>query len=221
MKKMKLILGLLLISVLTYCQPDKVFKTQITVPSIKYGDGTVQSTAGGGGSMVYPGAGIPLSTGTGWGTSITNNSTNWNTAFSWGNHAGLYRPISYVPTFASITGKPTTLAGYGITDAALATHNHDAVYKAIGYVPTWTEVTGKPTFSTVATTGSYTDLINRPATDNLDAAIAALSGITIPVLTATQITALTPVKGLLLYNDTDGVLQIYNGTVWKVLMSNQ
>lgn len=35
-----------------------------------------------GGSMVYPGAGIPLSTGTGWGTSITDNSTNWNTAYT-------------------------------------------------------------------------------------------------------------------------------------------
>jgi len=32
--------------------------------------------------MVYPGAGIPLSTGTGWGTPITNNSTNWNTAYT-------------------------------------------------------------------------------------------------------------------------------------------
>lgn len=39
-------------------------------------------TGGGGGSMVYPGAGIALSTGTGWNTSITNNSVNWNTAYS-------------------------------------------------------------------------------------------------------------------------------------------
>jgi hypothetical protein len=38
-------------------------------------------------SMVYPEAGIPLSTGTAWGTSITNNSANWNTAYGWGNHA--------------------------------------------------------------------------------------------------------------------------------------
>lgn len=28
----------------------------------------------------------------------------------------LYRPISYTPTFTEITGKPTTLSGYGITD---------------------------------------------------------------------------------------------------------
>ena len=38
-------------------------------------------------SMIYPAAGIPLSTGTAWGTSITNNSANWNTAYGWGNHA--------------------------------------------------------------------------------------------------------------------------------------
>ena len=33
-------------------------------------------------SMVYPGAGIAVSTGSAWGTSITDNSSNWNTAFS-------------------------------------------------------------------------------------------------------------------------------------------
>ena len=38
-------------------------------------------------SMVYPGAGIVLSTGSAWGTSITDNSANWNTAYGWGNHA--------------------------------------------------------------------------------------------------------------------------------------
>jgi hypothetical protein len=40
-----------------------------------------------GGTMTYPGAGIALSTGTAWGTSITNNSSNWNTAYGWGDHS--------------------------------------------------------------------------------------------------------------------------------------
>ena len=40
-----------------------------------------------GGGMVYPDAGIALSTGAAWGTSITNNSANWNTAYGWGNWA--------------------------------------------------------------------------------------------------------------------------------------
>jgi hypothetical protein len=38
-------------------------------------------------TIPYPSLGIPLSNGTSWGTSITNNSANWNTAFGWGNHA--------------------------------------------------------------------------------------------------------------------------------------
>lgn len=48
---------------------------------------TAPANIGGGGGMVYPAAGIPVSTGTAWAASITNNSANWNTAFGWGNHA--------------------------------------------------------------------------------------------------------------------------------------
>ena len=36
----------------------------------------------GGSGMVYPAAGIALSTGSAWGTSITDNSANWNTAYT-------------------------------------------------------------------------------------------------------------------------------------------
>ena len=43
--------------------------------------------------------------------------TNWNTAFSWGDHSGLYSLLGHTHTFASLTSKPTTLLGYGITDA--------------------------------------------------------------------------------------------------------
>ena len=32
--------------------------------------------------------------------------TNWGAAFGWGAHAGLYRPIGYVPVWNEITGKP-------------------------------------------------------------------------------------------------------------------
>lgn len=35
-----------------------------------------------GGTQVYPGVGIPLSTGSAWATSITDNSANWNTAYT-------------------------------------------------------------------------------------------------------------------------------------------
>lgn len=35
------------------------------------------------------------------------NINNWNTAFGWGNHTGLYRPIGWVPSWTDITDKPS------------------------------------------------------------------------------------------------------------------
>ena len=51
---------------------------------------------------------------------FADNSANWNTAYGWGNHAGLYSVLGHVHTFASLTSKPTTLAGYGITDTVIS-----------------------------------------------------------------------------------------------------
>lgn len=68
-------------------------------------------------SMVYPSAGIALSSGTGWGTSIVNNSANWNTAFSWGNHAS----AGYVP-YTGAT-QSVNLGGYGLTALSLNIKN--------------------------------------------------------------------------------------------------
>ena len=60
-------------------------------------------------TMVYPSAGIALSNGASWGTSITNNSANWNTAYGWGDHAGLYSLLNHVHTIANVTGLQTAL----------------------------------------------------------------------------------------------------------------
>ena len=51
-----------------------------------------------GGSMVYPsGSGIPIVNNGAWGTTITDNSANWNSAYGWGNHASAgYRNASQV-----------------------------------------------------------------------------------------------------------------------------
>jgi hypothetical protein len=97
-------------------------------------------------AMVYPSVGIPISNGTAWGTSIVDNSTNWNTAYSWGNHAGLYSLLGHTHTFASLTSIPTTLAGYGITDAATSAQgaNADTAFgwgnhALAGYLTSFTE----------------------------------------------------------------------------------
>lgn len=42
---------------------------------------------------------------------ITSSSiTNWNTAYGWGNHAGLYRPNTYITAWGEVTGKPAGFA---------------------------------------------------------------------------------------------------------------
>ncbi|MES2023221.1 MAG: hypothetical protein V4439_00905 [Patescibacteria group bacterium] len=77
--------------------------------------------------------------------------TNLPTLFS-----GDYNDLTNKPTslsfdgnFSSLANKPTTLAGYGITDGNSGS-------------PDWSSITGKPSFATVATSGSYSDLTNRP-----------------------------------------------------------
>jgi len=70
-------------------------------------------------TIPYPSTGIPLSNGTSWGASIVNNSANWNTAYGWGDHAGLYSLLNHIHTIANVTGlqialdskEPTITAG--------------------------------------------------------------------------------------------------------------
>ena len=86
------------------------------------------------GTESFPSAGIALSTGSAWGTSITNNSANWNTAytwvntnganavtaFGWGNHANAgYAPIAN-PTFTGTTTTADLNVG-NAADGGLAT----------------------------------------------------------------------------------------------------
>ena len=72
-------------------------------------------------SMIYPSAGIAVSTGSAWGTSITDNSSNWNTAYGWGNHAS----AGYLTSISS--SLVTTALGYTpVTNARTITINGTA-----------------------------------------------------------------------------------------------
>ena len=125
--------------------------------------------------------------------------SNWNAAYVWGNHTGLYRPIGYVPAWAEITSKPSTLTGYGITDAMSTSHaangitatnitnwntafnwgNHTGLYRPISYVPAWSEIIDKPTFATVATSGNYNDLADKPTIDGSETKVTEGTNVTI------------------------------------------
>lgn len=70
-------------------------------------------------------------------TQDNNKISNWDAAYSWGNHSlagyalsshnhnSLYSLLGHTHSFASLTSKPSTLQGYGIADAALSTHTHN------------------------------------------------------------------------------------------------
>jgi hypothetical protein len=48
--------------------------------------------------------GILVSNGAGVYSAVTNNSTNWNTAYGWGDHSGLYTPIGFKTTMDALNG---------------------------------------------------------------------------------------------------------------------
>ena len=102
-----------------------------------------------GSPMVYPGAGIALSTGTAWGTSIADNSANWNTAYGWGNHASAgYGLASALTTHAALSATTSTSGHLSSTDWNTFNGKQssisvtDDVTTNASYYPLWTTGTG-------------------------------------------------------------------------------
>ena len=195
-EKMKrlFVFGLLILFALTAtCQKDKTFTTLVTFQQgIKFGDGTIMTTAA-----------------TGVGTVTWDAITGKPSTFP---------PSAHNQAWSTITSRPTTLNGYGITDAASITHTHSLLYKPLSYVPAWSEITSKPTFATVATTGSYGDLVNKPETQELADAISTLPALGIPVHTQTEINNMNPAakSGDIVLNSTEGIVQIYYNGAWRI-----
>ena len=132
--------------------------------------------------------------------SLTNlptlNITNWNAAYSWGNHAIAGYLTSFAETdplftawnkdYADLTGTPTlSIANW---NTAYNWGDHTGLYRAAIWVPAWTDIIGKPTFATVATSGSYTDLTNKPAnaTTTVDGFISSTDKIKLDAITGTN-----------------------------------
>jgi len=59
--------------------------------------------------MIYPGAGIVVSNGSAWMTSITDNSAHWNTAYGWGNH-GTVGYLTGVSSDPPLSGNGTAVS---------------------------------------------------------------------------------------------------------------
>ena len=70
--------------------------------------------------MVYPPMGIPVSNGTSWAASITNNSANWNTAYGWGDHSLEGYLTSFTETDPVWTAEKTNYALKTYVDTSIA-----------------------------------------------------------------------------------------------------
>ena len=150
------------------------------------------------------------------------NEANWDTAFGWGDHslagyqpAGSYSLTSHTHTFAELTAKPTTIAGYGITDltalinantnvvnavTAFGWGDHAGLYSLLAHTHTlanitdfdgsWGDVTGKPTtFTPSAHVHSGADITTGTVADARIA--SSLARLASPVFTGNP-TAPTP-----------------------------
>lgn len=76
-----------------------------------------------------------------------------------GRITGVGTAVTITPAFSSVTGKPTNLAGYGITDAATSTHTHGNITNA-GAIGSTANLPIITTTSGVLTTGSFGNTAN-------------------------------------------------------------
>lgn len=107
---------------------------------------------------------------------------NWNTAFQWGDHQGLYKLINYVPSWTEISSKPTTIGGFGITDAV--TLAGDQSISGVKSFDGKVKVLA-PFENTDAVNKEYVDAIIQKI-DKLEA-IMAINGISIPEETVVDV----------------------------------
>ena len=107
----------------------------------------------------------------------STNIANWNTAYSWGNHAGLYRPISYVPAWSEITSNPFAFASlannqllkYNTTTSKWENWTPNYLTSYTETDPAWTAAsTNYYTKTNMQTSGSaqvhFNNLTNKPTT---------------------------------------------------------
>ena len=108
------------------------------------------------------------------------------TIMAWGNITGVPATATRWPSWSEVTNKPSTFTPSGHTHPLSGISDLQASWDALlkaapsAYVtrwPSWSEVTSKPSFATVATSGSYNDLSNKPSIPSAETAATIMSKI--------------------------------------------
>lgn len=150
----------------------------------------------------YTGLGTPTALGLTAPDGTTYDDLTPGGGSKWQRMAGTWAQLSTstgAVAWASITGKPTTLAGYGITDALSSS-----------YTPAWSTITGKPTtISGYGITDSFTQSL-------ADARYLQLTGGTLTgLVTHTMGTATSNIRATYVSGDTYARwYQNADGSMW-------
>lgn len=96
---------------------------------------------------------------------------------------------------------------------------NDLSNKPILFDGTWSSLTGKPSFSTVAISGSWDDLINRPTIDGSETKVTAGTNVTITGegTTTNPYSINSSGVGTTIPGNNPGDMQYWNGTSWVIV----
>ena len=107
-------------------------------------------------------------------------------SLAWSSITGKPETATRWPSWSEVTNKPSTFTPSSHTHPLSGISDLQASWGALlkaapsAYVtrwPSWSEVTSKPSFATVATSGSYNDLSNRPSIPSAETAATIMSKI--------------------------------------------
>ena len=191
--------------------PSLVAGTNVSITGT-WPNQTINSSGGGGGGMVYPGAGIPLSTGSAWGTSYNSTGTG-DVVLS--TSPTLVTPLLGTPTSGNFSTGSFTWPTFNQNTTGTAANVTGTVAIANGGTGQTTAAAAITALTGTQTSGQYL------RSDGTNAALAAIQAGDVPTLnqnttgTAANVTGTVAVANGgtgLTTTPADGALDIGNGT---------